>query len=245
MRNQAFVSVVIPCYNGGIYLNEAINSVLIQDYDSLELIVVDDGSTDESAAVASQYPDVRLIRKPHSGVGATLNVGVRHALGELFAFLDADDRWLPGKLALQVQILESDPGIDMVFGHIRQFRQSDRSGGAEILLSTQPGVSKCSLLIRRSAFLRVGYFAEDPALHDFVDWYARALEAGLRARVLPDIVAERRVHNQNMGRRDPGAQRQRYLNTIRATVARRRARATGVQTTSSDVPAADGDGSCR
>lgn len=134
MRDQRLVSVVIPCYNGAIYLDEAIESVLAQEYDPLELIVVDDGSTDESGAVASQYREVRLISMPHSGVGATLNVGVRHALGELLAFLDADDRWLPDKLALQVPVLEGDPDVDMVFGHMRQFRQSDRSGGAGIVL---------------------------------------------------------------------------------------------------------------
>jgi glycosyltransferase involved in cell wall biosynthesis len=235
MRTPCLVSVVIPCYNGAAYLEEAIESVLTQDYVPLELIVVDDGSEDESAAVACQYPEVRLLSKPHSGVGATLNVGVRYASGDLLAFLDADDRWLPGKLALQAQVLKGDPGVDMVFGHIRQFQQSGRSGDAEILLGTQPGVAKSSLLIRRNTFLQVGCFTEDPALHDFIDWYARALEVGLRACVLPDTVAERRIHDHNMGRRETEAQRQRYLNTVRATMARRKARAFGVQATPSDV----------
>jgi hypothetical protein len=80
------------------------------------------------------------------------------------------------------------------------------------------------MVARRTAFNRVGAYAEDPAIHPFVDWYARACEAGLRMYVLPEVLYERRVHNDNMGRRMPAAQRASYLRALRGTVARRKAK---------------------
>ncbi len=217
------VSVIVPVYNGERFLAEALQSICAQDYQPLELLVVDDGSTDTSAAIAAGFPGVRVLRKAHSGLAATLNHGLRQAGGEMLAFLDADDRWLPGKLALQVAALHRQPDLDMVFGHVRQFTVCQEADGErEVFSRPQPVLSKSALLIRSASFWRVGEFVEQRDRHDFLDWYARALAAGLQAAILPDLLVERRIHDSNVGRTDPAAQQQRYLNTLRALIQQRR-----------------------
>jgi glycosyltransferase involved in cell wall biosynthesis len=215
------ISVIIPVYNGERFLAEAIRSVLDQTLPPDEVIVVDDGSTDGSAALASQYAGVLVLQQPNRGIGAALNLGISHACGDLFAFLDADDRWLPDKLDKQVSALTVDPALDMVFGHVRQFHQGATAEGE--IGAIQPGLSRCSLLIRRSSFEKAGAFSEDANLHVFVDWYARAQEAGLRVQMLSDLLFERRIHDANLGRRTPDIQRQSYLQALRLTMRRRQA----------------------
>ncbi|MEZ4836451.1 MAG: glycosyltransferase family A protein [Caldilineaceae bacterium] len=124
MTNTPLVDVIIPVYNGERYLHEAIESVLKQRYHPLQLIVVDDGSEDESAALAARFEGVHVLHGPHAGIGAALNRGIRHGKGDLIAFLDADDRWLPEKLARQVKCLQAHPGVDMVFGYTSVSRRS-------------------------------------------------------------------------------------------------------------------------
>ena len=220
---QPSVTVIVPVYNGERFLAEALVSILQQDYPVLELLVVDDGSTDQSAAIAATFPTVGLLRKPHSGIAPTLNYGLRHATGELLAFLDADDRWLPGKLGRQLAELEQQPALDMVFGHMRQFMVRETATGCEeIALPPQPAPHKSTLLIRRTALMRVGEFAEQEDRHDFLDWYSRATTCGLQMTIMADVLAERRIHDNNTGRRSTPVQRQQYLSTLRAVVNLRR-----------------------
>jgi glycosyltransferase involved in cell wall biosynthesis len=110
------VSVVIPTFNRGYILDRAISSALAQSYAKIEVIVVDDGSTDDTAAVVGRFGDaVRVIRQPNGGVCAARNAGLRIARGEFIALLDSDDAWLPWKLDVQVAVLEAFPGVGMVW----------------------------------------------------------------------------------------------------------------------------------
>jgi glycosyltransferase involved in cell wall biosynthesis len=109
------ISVVIPTYNYARYLPEAIDSVLAQTYAPLEIIVVDDGSTDDTPQVLATYGEkIRIIRQDNQGVAAARNTGVAAARGEYIALLDSDDLWLPRKLELQVARFESDPALGFV-----------------------------------------------------------------------------------------------------------------------------------
>src|SRR5436190_9018266 len=109
------VSVVIPTYNYARYLGAAIDSALQQTHAPLEVIVVDDGSTDDTPRLLDGYGDrIRVIRQKNSGVAAARNAGVREARGELIAFLDSDDLWKPRKLELQIARFEADPGLGLV-----------------------------------------------------------------------------------------------------------------------------------
>lgn len=196
------ISVIIPCYNCARYLSEAIESVLAQTYRPIEVIVVDDGSDDESAAIAKRYPDVLCLHQTHAGVVAALNRGIEHATGDLLAFLDADDLWVPDKLTAQMDFLNSNPNCNMIFGHMREFfspelardKRPSAAGRPEIT----PGYIKNTVLIRRKDWLKVGLFNTKLRLGDFIDWYARAIDMGLVSAMLPQVLCMRRLHDQNV-----------------------------------------------
>jgi glycosyltransferase involved in cell wall biosynthesis len=220
------ISVMIGAYNAAPYVGETIASVLAQDYEPVELIVVDDSSDDGTAEIVKSCPAARYFFQPNAGNGAARNRAVEAARGELFAFLDADDRFTAGKLTLQKNVLDAEPELDMVFGHVREFvspeldeatRRSIRPPAPEPMPWTSPNL----MLIRRSSFERVGPFSTAFRVGVTVDWFARASEAGLRYRVLPEVVLERRLHTQNNGLRERDARSQ-YLQVLRAAMERRR-----------------------
>lgn len=213
----ADVSVVMPVHNGERYIAEALQSIRSQTVACRQIIVVDDGSTDQTAAVVRRFPEVTLVGKAHGGIAETLNRGLELVASEFVAFLDADDRWTPRKTELQLAALRAEPGISMVFGHARRFAMTP---DGERVLDVLPGVTKVGALFRSAAFLRVGRF--EPGQADFIDWFARAREAGLNFRIDDDIVYERRIHDANDGivRRD--GQRKDYHATLKAMLDRRR-----------------------
>jgi len=221
------VSVVIPAYNAGNYLAEAIESVLAQSEAALEIIVVDDGSTDNTAEVARHH-DVHLISQDNQGISGAMNTGVSAATGEFIASLDADDLWLPNKLELQLQALRSQPQLDMVFAHTEQFLCPTLEGTQHKLhipeeLRILPGYSSQSMLIRREPFFRVGLFNTAYKIGDFLEWYSRAQDAGLTSTMLPDILSRRRVHGSNTGVKQKMSQVD-YLRILKASLDRRRAK---------------------
>ncbi len=113
---QPLVSVVIPAYNAAAYVMDAIASVQAQGYAALDIVLVDDGSQDDTAArVRAAAPEVRIVQQPNAGVAAARNTGLRAARGELICFLDADDGWFPGKLDAQVAHLQRHPKVGLVF----------------------------------------------------------------------------------------------------------------------------------
>jgi glycosyltransferase involved in cell wall biosynthesis len=114
--DQPMVSVIMPAYNAADFIDEALQSVLDQNYQPLEILVVDDGSSDDTPAVAARYGDkIRYIRQDNAGPGAARNRGLDLARGELIAFLDSDDTWLAGKLARQTALMSADPDIGLSF----------------------------------------------------------------------------------------------------------------------------------
>lgn len=128
------VSVIMPAYNARPFIEEAIRSVLTQDYPNIELVVIDDGSSDGTPELAEQYGHrVKVLRQRNAGPAAARNRGIAEASGEFIAFLDADDVWLPGKVALQVQYLQDHPDVGVVFGaFVRWHCQPDGSFSAPL-----------------------------------------------------------------------------------------------------------------
>jgi glycosyltransferase involved in cell wall biosynthesis len=216
----SLVSVVMPVYNCQSYLAEAIESVLAQTYSPAEIIVVDDGSTDSSAAVAGQYTrSIKYSYQPNAGIAEALNKGIKMSNGGFLSFLDADDMWTPMKLEYQMSAM-SDTNVDMVFGKIEQFYSPEldqHRGNVEVM----PGFSKGTLLVRRQSFFRVGLFNKQLQLGDFIEWYLRAAEVGLKSLMLPEIVMRRRIHKGNMGIRQRG-DRADYVRILKASLDRRR-----------------------
>ena len=188
-RTRMKVSVVIPTYNRAHSIVSAISSVLAQRHRDLELIVVDDGSSDDTAARVAAIRDRRLhyVQGRHGGVSAARNLGVRRAAGPLVAFLDSDDLWLRDKLTCEVGVLTRHPEVDVVFSDLEKrdgdrvyasfMRQtavfSRRLGGApspealvlearemQLCLLEEVPVKPSALVVRRQAFERVGGFDE-------------------------------------------------------------------------------------
>ena len=228
MKATPAVSVIVPVYNGASFLAEAIESVLAQSLPPDEILVVDDGSTDDSADVAARYaPQVRVISRQNGGCGAARNSGIREARGTLLAFLDADDVWMPGKLQLQAEALQQDDARDAVFGRVEVFYDVSSDTPDRAATELYDGVICGTMLVRGASLQRVGAFAEDLHIVEFMDWYARAIERGLLFRMLPDVVMRRRIHARNITRAGASA-RAAYLNILRRTVHRRRAQGAAV-----------------
>jgi glycosyltransferase involved in cell wall biosynthesis len=199
------VSVVIPVHNEERFIGEALASVFAQDDPALEVIVVDDGSTDDSAATARACGDgVRVVRQEQQGTAAALNRGVREATGSLIAFLDADDRWTGNKLCLQRQALDAQPALDFVLAQMRNVADPGLTEAERRALVDLDGVltGACpgAMLIRRTALDRVGPFATRWRVGEYLDWFIRAREAGLTHVVVPEVLLERRIHDGNKGR---------------------------------------------
>lgn len=206
------ISVIIPAFNAADFLPEAIGSVLSQTHPPSEIIVVDDGSTDGSASVAARYEQVQVFSQSNGGPAAARNHGIRRATGSHLAFLDADDVWTPDKLQRQMSALESGDA-DMIFGRVEVFRDTGT------VLEIYDGVIAGTMIVTRRAFDRVGEFSEKMRVGEFIDWYARAQEAGLKSLSLPDIVMRRRLHGHNLTR-TPDV-RMAYFDALRAAIRRR------------------------
>jgi glycosyltransferase involved in cell wall biosynthesis len=195
------VSVVLPVHNGEDTLAEAVASVLAQAYRPIEVIIVDDGSTDSTARVvdALQGP-VRHFVQGQAGPAAARNTGIRKARGEFIAFIDADDLWPEGKLAGQMQCFDAFPGAEIVQGLIRRVRVAKRSGGAAAADIDFPFVytNLGAMIVRRSVFDRIGYLEESLRYHEDTDFWLRAREAGVRVLVQRKLALIYRIHGRSL-----------------------------------------------
>lgn len=219
------ISVIIPVYNGGRYLDAALASVQAQTYQPLDVIVVNDGSTDDSASIAAAYPGVRLAPQPNQGTASARNHGVRLAAGDYLAFLDQDDLWVRDKLERQMDVFQTRPGLDMVFGQVQQFfsQEWEAAGRSGLYCPPQPvtGYLPSALLVRTSSFLAVGLFETAWRVGEWADWFARARDQGLSEWTVPQVVAWRRLHAGNKGLLDQAA-RSDYPRLLKAALDRRR-----------------------
>ena len=159
-EEHPLVSVIIPVYNGGRHLRAALESVFAQTYRPFEVIVVDDGSTDDSSAIAQSFPDVRYIHQQNQGVAAARNRGIDAARGEFFAFLDQDDLWTPEKLKLQIGYLLGHPDLGYTLTQQQFFLEPGETlppwFRKELLSSVHTGWVLGTMVVRRAAFQKVG-----------------------------------------------------------------------------------------
>lgn len=228
------VSCIVPTYNSEKYLVDCLESILAQTWPSLEVIVVDDGSSDATVEIASGYRErVRVVSQNDCGPAETRNHGIRTATGELLAFLDPDDLWHEEKLARQMACLQNDPGLDMCVTHVQMF-WDDAAHDQHERLREHPRVKKpvagfatTTLLAGRSVFDRVGYFDSKYWFGDSMDWFLRARELGLRWHLLPDVLTYHRMHDTNLTQRRTRDSRDEFLRIVKASLDRRRSERAG------------------
>lgn len=193
MNVNPSVSIIIPCYNYGHYLSEALESLIKQIYSDWECLIIDDGSTDNTKFIGGIYSEndkrIRYFYQKNHGLSSARNLGLRLAKGDFIQFLDADDMIEPGKIKVQVEYLESHPEVDIVYGETLFFEDNKSkknnkkikysskcypnrtSGSGEVLvLSFLKGnfITVNSALIRSSLIDDIGYFNE--SLSAFEDW---------------------------------------------------------------------------
>jgi glycosyltransferase involved in cell wall biosynthesis len=202
-NGSPLVSVIIPVYNGARFLPDAIASILKQNYPSIEVIVVDDGSADDIDAVVAALPvEVRYFKQQNAGAAAARNRGIKDASAELIAFLDVDDLWPEGVLELLVKILEQNPLYDVVRGFAQLMALSKNNGHFEYICSPKEAFpySVGHGLYRRSAFQKVGLFDVELKFGEDQDWFIRAREKGLKIEQLDQVTLLVRRHDRNMTR---------------------------------------------
>jgi len=216
MNEESLVSVIIPCYNGEKFIGEAIESVINQTYQNLELIIVNDGSTDNSKEIIDKYrTDQRIKYVQHDankGIAKTKNTGIRLARGDYLAFLDQDDVWLPNKLEMQVNCFkdqEEDVGMvctGMIFTDEklksqRIFMGFKDDNQKELIKSLylQPTNSSGIMMVKKNCFSKVGFF--DEGLYgwdDFEMWMRIASQ--YKIKYIRKAVVKKRMHPENAQR---------------------------------------------
>jgi glycosyltransferase involved in cell wall biosynthesis len=222
------VSALIPLLDGERFVGEAIESALSQTLPCLEVVVVDNGSSDGGPDVVRSFgPPVSLHEEPRRGIGFARNACLRAARGDFLAFLDDDDLWNPRKNELQLAAFEADGELDFVFGHIRQFLDPEidpeLADRLEIPAAPQPGLNLGCMMAPRTVFERVGPWERAWEAADGLAWLVRARSLDLRERMLSDVVSSRRVHGANQSFRNH-QHRQEWARLLKDSLDSRRAR---------------------
>ena len=227
--NTPLVSCIIPVWNGERYLEEAIQSVLDQTYFQLEIVIVDDGSTDRTADIISSYGN-RLIsvRQEQVGPAAARNSGINISRGELVAFLDADDIWEPRKTEVQVERLLSRRDVSICLCDVKNFWSPEI-----VLTGAQPSTEGSesvsgwfaqSMMVRRAAFQRIGVFDTSLRHREAMEWLRRATDSGLSVDVVRDVLVHRRLHLTNRSRFRADDDHKALLRIAQDAVLRRRSK---------------------
>jgi glycosyltransferase involved in cell wall biosynthesis len=221
---EPLVSVVVPVYRGQRFLAAALDSVDAQTYRHVELIVVDDGSDDASAEIADAHAGARVLREPHRGVSAARNAGIAVAQGELVAFLDADDEWMPQKLERQIALMCARPEVAIVHTYVMTFFAPGTPLPpwlpADWRTVAQPRYCPSNWLVRRDAFAQIGLFDESFTTAEEYDWLARARKAGLESAMLEDALVRWRLHEANVSHQQAEIRRG-IMRMLRSNITRR------------------------
>ncbi len=199
---KPLISVIIPVFNGEPFIAEAIQSVFNQNYEPLEIIVIDDGSTDETADVVKNLPgNILYYYQQNSGVAVARNAGLRLAKGGLIAFIDADDVWVDNKLTLQIEQFNQFPETEVVIGFLLPVRSGNQTRLEALPVTNNKGALALTLgstLIKRSVFDKIGGFDEELALSEDTDWFFRLREADVKVRINKEVVQFYRLHDKNI-----------------------------------------------
>ena len=225
---RSLISCIVPVFNGERYLAETLDSMLAQTYRPIEIIVVNDGSTDRTAAVVAGYGDrVHSLHQDNAGPATARNTGLNAARGEFLAFLDADDLWHPEKLERQMACFHESNEVDYCVSHVQNFWipeliEEEKKFRDHRMSKSLPGYVTGTLLVRRDFLNIVGQFNVAIEHADDTEWFLRANERGGGLKLLPDVLLYRRLHYTNLSRVKASNSRDQYLQVVKTTLDRRR-----------------------
>lgn len=215
MPNNPKISVITPVLNGEKYIEDAVKSIQDQGYDNLEIVIVDDGSSDRTAEICKGL-DVVLIQQENAGIPKARNAGLESATGDYIAFLDADDLWFPNKLKHQMELFKSPVNPTFILG-LSIAIQEDTTP----LTDTHFVLSLGTALIKKEVFDEVGRFDENLDFGEDLDWFLRVMEANHNCAVDPNPVLKFRRHDDN-STNNRTKTNQFFLRAIRHSLKRRR-----------------------
>ena len=221
------VTAIVPVYNGERFIAATLESVFAQDYRPLEVIVVDDGSTDGTAAAVRSFDGVHYLRQTNQGPSGARNTGIAGAAGEFLAFLDADDRWLAGKLRVQIGHHLAHP--DIGYSITKQRIVLDAGAAPPAWLPERlrdhdhVGYFPSTLVARASAFAAVGPFNPEFRTGEGVEWFSRAQDHGMPMAIIEKTLLEKRVHDSNLSHQ-LAPTRTAVLSALKASIDRKRSR---------------------
>ncbi len=199
--NEQLISVIIPVYNGERFLKESIDSVFNQKYKNIEVIVVDDGSTDKSAQIAKSYADVRYLYQTNQGPSVARNTGIEESTGNFISFIDCDDIWYPEKLKVQIEYLNKHSNIGFVFAHRRMKIEKNIDNPPwykeKLFTNDHPVLGASAILVRRKIYTKIGGYNPNYRFGENAEWLTRAKDAGVEMTILPKTLLELRVHERN------------------------------------------------
>ena len=214
---RPLISCIVPVYNGQRFLKEALDSIFAQTYRPLEVIVVDDGSTDGTANVVAEYPQpIEYIHQANQGCPRARNRGIQAAKGDFITFLDSDDLWRSDKLSRQMDAFEAQPELAFCVTHIKNFWMPEVANQEATFrhhpkAQAVPGYISSTLLAKRSAFETVGLYSSQLKHGDSLDWFVRAREKGAAGELIADVLVDRRIHTANTSRISEQQSRKEFL----------------------------------
>jgi glycosyltransferase involved in cell wall biosynthesis len=217
MEKRPLISVLIPTYNRAHYIREAIDSILAQEYDNLEIIVVDDGSTDDTPNVVQRIVGalratplrnrnpIKYFYQPNAGISAARNACLAHASGEYIAWCDSDDYWLAGKLQAQVEYMRKNPECEIVFTKYENFvideaMKEVAEVSHEFEYENQWITHFTTALVKKEVFEKVGNFREDLIKGEDTDWLFRlnTFSSVNATHLIEKVFYFRRLHGNNI-----------------------------------------------
>lgn len=201
-REDPLISIVIPLFNGKDFIARALNSILSQTYTHVQIIVVDDGSTDIGVSfIKENYPQVELIIQKNAGVASARNAGIKHSKGSLVAFLDQDDEWLPTKLQSQWQWLKTDPYCAFVTcNQLYKYKEGTvfpANFKKNLLLEEHRSFVPSALLIRKHALVAVDMFDEKLEVSSDFDLIRKLRKANFKEANIDVLLLRKWYHNKN------------------------------------------------
>lgn len=203
MKSKPLLNVVIPIYNSGPYLREAIESILNQSYQPIEIIAIDDGSTDDSAEIVKSYKEIRYFHQENLGPAVARNKGISIAQADYIGFHDADDICEKNRFECQMELLLNNSQLKLVYSRIQNF--AEKNANVPSFLQT-PELMKprmgfiSSGVMHKTVFEQVGLFNPEIRIGEDVEWIIRANEKGICACTIPDVLIMRRLHENNISK---------------------------------------------